>query len=181
MIVRQKHFFHYQQFNGLSALKTKHEICRLSHRRQRLLFNDLLPVLHKACFVCHNNELNMLWLLLARSTASASMPPRLRTSKSAPAGGTKGALAKKFNYLLRLKWVMTHLRLLVFVCNGTTVIMKGRCGGGVAALECAIVVSDVIVSGGEIKQTLRRPSLEYINKSFSQTSQGSSTKPALPQ
>lgn len=35
--------------------------------------------------------------------------------------------------------------------------------------------------GGEIKWTLRRPSQEDINKSSSQTSQGLSAKPALPE
>lgn len=47
----------------------------------------------------------------------------------------------------------------------------GLCNGGVTC-DC---------SRGEIERTLRRPSQEYINKSFSQTSQGNSTKPALLQ
>lgn len=78
---------------------------------------------------------------------------------------------------------MAHLWLLVFARNETTVVMKGggTVGGrrGGAGMRNGGVRCDCF--RGEIKRTLRRPSQEHINKSFSQTSQERSTKPALPQ
>lgn len=51
---------------------------------------------------------------------------------------------------------MTHLRLLVFVWNETTVVTKGgwRVGfvGGAVAPECAMAVLDVIVSGEKLNR-----------------------------